>query len=222
MSHTPLPLLAVLFDMDGVIVRNTIELHLRVWDEFARRHGVQPSDAQLRATNGRRAADIIDEWLGPNLPPPRLAKLVAARETFYQERLRAERLQPVPGLIAFLNRLRATGIRRAVVTSAVPLSVDIVLGQLKLTGVFDTIVTAADVKEGKPHPAPYLTGAARLAVPPERCLVVDDAPTGIRAGKAAGGRCLGLTTSVEAAELATAGADWIAADFTQLPAELQF
>jgi beta-phosphoglucomutase len=215
------PFSAVLFDMDGVVVRNTIELHLRVWAEFARRHGVQPTESQLRSTNGRRAAEIIDEWLGPGLPDSQLAELVSARETFYQERLRAEALEPVAGLREFLEILRERRIRRALVTSAVPISVEIVLGQLGLANAFEAIVTAEDVTQGKPHPAPYLAGAARLGVSAEQCMIVDDAPTGIRAGKAAGGRCLGLTTSVSAAELAAVGADWIAADFTRLPPALK-
>jgi sugar-phosphatase len=78
------------------------------------------------------------------------------------------------------------------------------------------LVTATDVRHGKPHPEPYLKGAQILGIPADDCLVIEDAPAGIRAGKAAGARVLALRTTASDAELQQAGADWIADDCAEL------
>jgi sugar-phosphatase len=78
------------------------------------------------------------------------------------------------------------------------------------------MVTFADVENGKPHPEPYVTAAARLGYPAEDCLVVEDVPAGIKAGKAAGACVLAFTTTVGREELQSAGADFIARNCADL------
>jgi sugar-phosphatase len=78
------------------------------------------------------------------------------------------------------------------------------------------LVTARDVQRGKPNPDPYLMGARILGVPPAECVVIEDAPSGIRAGKAAGSRVVALRTTATDAELQEAGADWIVDDCAEL------
>jgi sugar-phosphatase len=78
------------------------------------------------------------------------------------------------------------------------------------------LVTSTDVKHGKPDPEPYLRGAQILGVLPSACVVMEDAPAGIRAGKAAGARVLALRTTASDAELQQAGADWIVDDCAEL------
>jgi sugar-phosphatase len=70
-------------------------------------------------------------------------------------------------------------------------------------------VTSTDIVNGKPHPEPYLKAAAKLGVDPRDCIVVEDVPSGIRSGKAAGARVIAFATTVKAEELRDAGADWI-------------
>ena len=79
------------------------------------------------------------------------------------------------------------------------------------------LVTSSDIKRGKPDPEPYLKGAEVLQVSPEDCVVVEDAPAGIRSGKAAGARVLALRTTAQDAELLSAGADWIVDDLSKVP-----
>lgn len=205
------PFAAVLFDMDGVVCDN-MPLHRRVWAEFVRGRGLTPTEAELRALDGRRAADIIAALFG-ELPPEEVAALAHGREEAYRASLPTADLPPVPGVEAFLAWLGERAVPRVLATSATPANVAVVLERLGLAPAFEATVTAADVARGKPDPEVYLTAAARAGVEPARCLVVEDALPGVRAAKAAGCACLGLMTSEGEAALRDAGADWTAADF---------
>lgn len=210
------PFQAVLFDMDGVIVDN-MPLHRRVWTEFARERGLNPSVEAIRALDGRRAADIIACLFGADLPPEAVAALAKAREERYRATLGHETLQEVAGARDFLRRLGALDVPRVLATSATPGNAEVIMSRLDLAACFEARVTAADVSRGKPDPEVYLTAAARVGADPTRCLVVEDALPGVRAARAASARCLGLMTSEPEAALREAGADWVAPDFTRLP-----
>jgi HAD superfamily hydrolase (TIGR01509 family) len=185
---------AVLFDLDGVIV-DTTALNYRVWDEFAHQHGYTPTQADLIATNGQRANDNICHLLGLSPDDAQVAALSVERETFYRDLLAVEPLNVVAGVYGFIERLRAAGIPIAVATSAVPENAKLALTRVGLDGAFDLIVTAVDVRDGKPHPECYLKAADGLGVRPGRCVVVEDSIAGIIAGKASGARVLALATT---------------------------
>lgn len=125
------------------------------------------------------------------------------------------RLKPLPGVREFIAECRRRGLKLAVATSADQIKM---IGNLKEIGLpretFDTLVNGSEVAHKKPHPEIFATAAARLHLPAERCLVIEDAPNGIRAGKAAGCKCLGLSTTFPAEELTKAGADWTAPDLS--------
>lgn len=210
---------AVLFDMDGVVVDN-MPLHRQVWAEFARTLGFNPSMEELRALDGRRAADIIAALHGEELALEEVTRLAKQRETLYRERLGSTELVPVPGVRAYLEALREAGVPRVLATSATPGNAEVVLERLNLAALFDARVTAADVTRGKPHPEVYLTAAGKVGVNAAECLVVEDALPGVRAAKAAGSVCLGLMTSEPEARLREVGADWVAPDFEGVPALL--
>src|SRR6267378_1724231 len=94
-----------------------------------------------------------------------------------------------------------------------------VVALLGAAGVWDLahhLVTSSDIQNGKPHPEPYLKGAATLQLPPADCVVIEDAASGTRAGKSAGARVLAIRTTSTDAELLAAGADWIANDCASL------
>ncbi|MFP5504038.1 MAG: HAD family hydrolase [Candidatus Sericytochromatia bacterium] len=209
---------AVLFDMDGVVVDN-MPLHRAVWTEYVRGKGLDPSEAAIRALDGRRAADIIRALFG-ELTEDEIAERGAEREELYRTRLETAELVLVPGVVDYLDRLGARGVPRVLATSATPGNVEVVLERTGLGDRFEGIVCAADVTRGKPDPEVYLKAAARAGVAPDACLVVEDALPGVRAAKAAGAACLGLMTSEDAASLGAAGADWVARDFTALPSHL--
>jgi HAD superfamily hydrolase (TIGR01509 family) len=109
----------------------------------------------------------------------------------------------------------------AVATSADRIKMDGNLAEIGLPPeTFDVCLTGSEVTNKKPHPEIFVTAADRLGLSPQRCLVVEDAPSGVQAAKAACTRCLGLTTSFSPDELRRAGADWIAPTLAEVPPEV--
>jgi beta-phosphoglucomutase len=216
---TRFPYAAVLFDLDGVVI-DTTALHYRVWDEFARQRGYAPTQAELIATNGRRAAETIRNWLGSDLDEAEVATLTAERETHFNNLLAVEPVDAVAGVHDFIAKLKGAGIPIAVATSAVPANAELSLARVGLVGSFDVVVTAADVHHGKPDPECYLKAATLLRVSAERCLVVEDSVSGLTAGRAAGATCLALATTFPRETLAALNPKWLVADFNDLPPQL--
>ena len=126
------------------------------------------------------------------------------------------RLGPLPGAREFIAACRARGWKLAVATSADRVKLD---GNLREIGIppstFDACVTGSEVERKKPDPQIFLVAAERIGLPASACVVVEDAVSGVRAGRAAGARVLGLTTSYPESALRDAGAEWIAQDLSE-------
>ncbi|HKW57158.1 MAG TPA: HAD family hydrolase [Candidatus Acidoferrum sp.] len=202
---------AILFDMDGVLVDSTPAV-ARAWTTWARRHDLDP-EAVVRKAHGRPSLATIRELLPHASPQEHEAENRAV------ERLEIEDVADIaalPGARLLLESIPQE--RWAVVTSATrPLA----LVRLRAASlpVPRHLVTASDLQRGKPYPDPYLKGAAALRVSPADCIVAEDAATGVRSGKAAGARVLGLCTTAAPEELAAAGADWVAEDLSCISLE---
>jgi beta-phosphoglucomutase len=131
------------------------------------------------------------------------------------------RLQPLKGVHEFIQSCRARGLKLAVATSADRVKMQGNLNEIRLPATaFDAIVTGNEIERKKPHPDIFLLAAQRLDLPPENCLVVEDAPNGLQAAHAAGCWRLGLTTSFSIEQLRAAGAQWTAPDLSQVPSEI--
>jgi HAD superfamily hydrolase (TIGR01509 family) len=142
--------------------------------------------------------------------------------TIYGEIARGQ-LAPLPGVNDFIAACRRRGLKLAVASSADMMKVEINLREIGVpASTFDAVLTGSDAVHKKPHPEVFLKAAARLGLAPSDCVVVEDAPSGVKAAKAAGSKCLGLTTSFDAATLRAAGADWIAPHLDELPAEFRW
>lgn len=212
------PFDAVLFDLDGVII-DTTELHYSVWQEFALARNISCTREMLLATNGRKASETIRQWLKADLSDEEITAITDALNVRVNAKLATDEVPAVQGVVEFVKRLAAKQIPRAVATSAVPKNATLSLVRVGLQGYFDAMVTAADVKHGKPHPEPYLKAAQALGVIPERCLVVEDSVAGIQAAHAAGAKCLALTTTFPAEILLAEKPDWLIADLRAIPAQ---
>lgn len=184
---------AVLFDLDGVLVESRLATE-RVWLDWAQKNGIEEG-ALRSAMHGVRSGDVV-RALRPDLD--------AVAEANEIERRQAEDvggLAAIPGAVAALSALR--GDRVAVVTSGTrPLA----LARLAAVGIEPpaVMVFADDVTRGKPDPEGYLTAARRLGADPADTLVVEDAPPGIEAARAAGAASVGVTSTHTRAELAAA------------------
>lgn len=179
-ARTTLEVDAVLFDMDGTLVDSTRVVE-DVWARFADRHGLVLADL-LAYSHGRRTLDTLTRFLPPGHDPHAVAEELERQETE-----RTEGITEIPGARRLLERLRGT--RTAVVTSA---SRALAESRLAAAGLPlpDVLVAAEDVAAGKPDPAGYRDAADRLGAAPDRCLVLEDAEAGIRAGLASGARTL--------------------------------
>jgi len=196
---------ALLFDMDGVLVDSTAAV-ARVWTIWARKHGLDP-EMVVKIAHGRPSITTIRELL------PHGNHEAEDREVERLEIEDVEGIVALPGAAELLRTLPAT--RYAIVTSATRPLAEVRLRAAGLP-IPERLVTARDVQRGKPHPDPYLRGAPLLGVSPAECVVIEDAPSGVRAGKAAGTRVVALRTTASDAELEEAGADWIVKDCSEL------
>lgn len=189
---------AMLFDMDGVLVNST-DAVARVWKKWAVARGFDPEKV-VRAAHGRPSIDTVRDFL-PNAD--------SNAENLEVERQEIEDLEGVvamPGAVALVKSL-PTG-RWTVVTSATRPLAEVRLRAAEIP-LLPALITAGDIQHGKPHPEPYEKAAARLGYPASECVVVEDAPAGIRAGKAAGARVIAFPTTSDRPALERAGADWI-------------
>jgi beta-phosphoglucomutase family hydrolase len=188
------PPFAVVWDMDGVLV-DSAPYHFRAWQEVFAAEGISFDQEAFRRTFGQRNDTIIADVLGPDIPPARVAAIGAAKEARYRSLIAREGISPLPGASDWIRRLHERGIPQAIASSAPRANIEAVLKALAWETFFEAIVSAEDVAQGKPDPASFLIAAQRLGMPPDRCIVIEDAPAGIEAARRAGMRCIALSTS---------------------------
>jgi sugar-phosphatase len=186
----------LLFDMDGVLV-SSIGSVIRCWKVWAKKYDV-PNAEDYEVPHGVRAIDIIRS-LRPDIDP-----LQGLRDIEDLEIADTSDLKVLPGAKELLESLPPE--RWAIVTSATR---RLMLGRLEAAGLPapERIVSADDVERGKPDPEPYRRGAELLGCRPDECIVVEDAPSGVGAGKAAGSRVLGVIGTHTLEQLHQA--DWV-------------
>jgi sugar-phosphatase len=181
---------AILFDMDGTLVDSTLCVE-RIMGRWAHKHGLD-RDLVVQLSHGRRTIDCIRE-AAPHLDAEEEANAIDAEELVINEGL-----MEVPGAQRLLSKLKPH--QWAIVTSASRALATFRLGYLGLP-LPEVLVSGDDVAKGKPDPEGYLQAASRLGVSPDRCVVVEDAPIGILAGRSAGMTILAVTTTFAAERL---------------------
>jgi len=189
---------ALLFDLDGVLIDSTPAV-ARVWHQWAVDHGFDPAKV-IRVAHGRPSRTTIRELL-PNAD--------IDYEDGEVERREMEDLDGVvllPGARQLLNTLPRD--RWTIATSCTRRLAEVRLRAAGLP-IPENMITSSDVKIGKPDPEPYLKAAMKLGFAASDCIVVEDAPAGVRAGKTAGARVIAFLTTVIRRDLEDAGAEWI-------------
>jgi len=186
--------LGAIFDMDGVLV-DSYRAHLASWNVMLAEHGRAVSEAEFAATFGRTSREIIAA-IRPDrrLSDGQIAALDARKEEAFREII-AREFPVMPGAAELLRALDGDGFALAIGSSGPPENVQLVLDRLGLRRLFGAVVTGRDVTRGKPDPQVFLLAAERLGIPPARCVVVEDAPLGIAAAKAAGMASLGVAST---------------------------
>jgi mannitol-1-/sugar-/sorbitol-6-phosphatase len=185
---TRLQCAAILFDLDGVLVDSTPSV-VRVWTEWAEQNHIAPAKV-LEIVHGRRTKEVL-QILTPHAD-------MNAEAYKVEDGISRHGVQPIPGAARLLASLPDN--RWCVVTSGIG---KLARDRLRVAGlpIPRVLVSADDVANGKPHPEPYLKGAQLLGMEPGKCVVVEDAPNGIRAAHAGGIKVIGLATTYAPEEL---------------------
>ena len=187
------PGLALIFDMDGVIIDSSA-VHREAWTAFTRRFGVEMTEEMHQRTYGWRNDAIVREFFGSDLSPEEVAARGAAKEELYRE-MAGRRLEEllVPGLRLFLERYRGTPMGLA--SNAERANIDLILDRAGLRSYFQVVVDGQQVTHAKPHPEIYQRTAQELNTPAADCIVFEDSYSGVEAARAAGMRIVMLRTT---------------------------
>ena len=189
----------VLWDMDGTIV-DTVELHFQAWYTVLSDENIPITRASLRAAFGQNAVGVVTAHLGRTPEADFLAEMIARKERLFQASVRENDVALFAGAIKWLEALKASGVRQAVASSAPLGNIAAIVDKLNLGKYFVALVPGADLP-AKPAPDVFLEAARRLNLPPEDCIVIEDAVAGVEGARRAGMRCIAVTTTHLAEEL---------------------
>ena len=198
---------AALFDLDGVLI-DSETLYTRFWENVGKVHKL-PSPTFAYDIKGTTLDDILTTYF----PEPEVRQSVDRLLHKFENEI----VYPVfPGALEFVDSLRGRGLETVIVTSSDNKKMDFLFAQHPdFASHFDAIVTAADVTHSKPHPEPYLVGAAKAGADAKECLVFEDSFQGLESGRRAGCRVIGLSTT-NSAEAIEGKADMVVGSLGEL------
>jgi len=200
------PAQTIIFDMDGVVLASP-PMHLATWQQTLAPLGIALTAEELFPLEGtpteQTAQRLTERYLGRACSDEEARRLAGRKRALFRQMFNPSL---VPGVGPLLHDLHGRGYRLGLVTGSARSVVDESLAPTGVVALFDAIVSGDQGSRGKPDPQPYRTAAARLGVPPSECLVIENAPLGIRSARAAGMDCVALETSLAAEQLSAAGA----------------
>ncbi|ROU04009.1 HAD family hydrolase [Histidinibacterium lentulum] len=200
---------ALLFDLDGTMLE-TDPLHAAVFVELFAEHGREIDEAfYIGHLHGRQNADIFGEFF----PAADASAMADLKEARFRERL-GRSAEPMPGLLALLDRAEAEAWPVAVVSNAPTQNAHAMLAAIGLSDRIGTIVLGDDCPRGKPDPFPYAEAMRRLGVDPASAVAFEDSRAGLASASAAGAHAVGLTSSLAPEALRAAGARLVIRDFS--------
>jgi len=185
---------AAVFDWDGVILDSSRH-HEESWERLARETGKPLPAGHFRRGFGRRNIEIMRDMLGWSDDLREIDWLSRRKEELYREVVQDWGIDPLPGVRSWLESLAQAAIPCGIGSSTEEKNVRLGLEKLGLEKYFQAAVTAEHVNRGKPAPDVFLEVSRRLKVEPSRCVVFEDAPAGVEAGRAAGMKVVGVTTT---------------------------
>ncbi len=208
---------AILFDMDGVLVDTEeyiCEAAIAMFDEMGVKTYPQDYIPFVGAGENRYVGGVAEKY-------GIITDIEILKKRTYEiyDKITKGKLTPLPGVIEFIGRCKKSRLKLAVATSADKTKMEINLREAGLSGdLFDILINGLDVERKKPFPDIYLLAAKEVGADIEKCVVVEDAVNGVQAAKAAGAKCLGLTTSFTIEQLSDA--DWVVKDLSYVDDKL--
>lgn len=194
--------LGAIFDMDGVLV-DSYRAHFVSWQQLADAHGLDFTEEQFASTFGKTSREIIRQFWSDRVCEDDIPQWDSQKEAFYRDILRAN-FPEMDGASELIRLLRADGFALAIGSSGPSENVRAVLDCLPGGALFAAAVNGHDVTHGKPAPDVFLKAAEKLALPADRCVVIEDAPVGVEAAHRAGMVVAALTGTASREQLARA------------------
>ncbi len=197
--------IAVIFDMDGVIC-DTNPYHSIAWKAYLESFGVASSEEEFIAhMYGKSNSYILKHFLKREIVGEEFDKMEFDKEALFRK-IYEPHVKPIAGLLAFIEDLKANGVKTGIATSAPYLNMELILSKLSLRGKplrdkMESLLASENVSMHKPNPEVYLKSASNLNISPERCVVFEDSFSGVTAGKAAGAKVVGVLSTYKKEEL---------------------
>ncbi|RMG65228.1 MAG: HAD family phosphatase [Calditrichaeota bacterium] len=189
---------ALFFDFDGVVVKS-MEDHYEGWRRVLAEYGIDMAPEELYLLEGQAVEAVASQLIRKfNLPSDQILILIEKKRHYYEQ---IKKPEIYPHLVDVLQWAREKNLAIGLVTGGDRYRVDETLKAFGLQDYFDAVVTAEDVAFTKPSPEPYLRAAQLVGVEPSDCVVIENAPLGIRSAKSAGMKCIAVTTTLPPAFL---------------------
>jgi HAD superfamily hydrolase (TIGR01509 family) len=186
--------IGAIFDWDGVVIDSSAH-HEESWERLAKETGYALPPGHFKRGFGMKNEVIIPNFLQWTSDPAEINRLSLRKEALYREIVLEWGLEPLAGVVTWLNQLRDAGIPCAIGSSTHRLNIETGLTSIGLKDRFQVIITAEDVSHGKPDPEVFMQAAGRLSVPPPRCVVFEDALVGIEAAHRGGMKVVAVATT---------------------------
>ena len=201
--------------MDGTLVDN-LAYHFKAFDAYIEREGFTLLEPVTLKINGMHSNDIFPMLLGDEVVAEYgIDRLHHEKEAVYRDLYRPH-IKPIAGVVELMKMAKEAGVKCAIGSSGCRENVEMIIEGLGLAELIDASISGSDVTHGKPHPEIFIKAYEALGLKPEECIVVEDAITGIKAGLAAGCKCIAVTTTETAEVLTEEGASLCVADYSTL------
>lgn len=185
---------AVIWDLDGTLIDSSSH-HWEAWRAVMQEEGFHFTHEDFVADFGKRNNEILRQRLGAHLSDEDLHRIALRKEELYREAVKTKGIDLLPGVQLWLEYLQANEWAQALGTSAPRGNVEAIFAALGIHFYFAAVSSSEDVAHGKPHPDVFLAAARKLNVEPRHCVVIEDAPAGIEAGRRAGMKTVGVLTT---------------------------
>jgi beta-phosphoglucomutase len=208
----------LIFDLDGTVTL-TQQFHAKAFGIVFKRHGLDYTETDDARYSGRGAHCTFPEFFqehGIALTPEQVEEYAAEKHAEYRKIIRSAEIKTVPGVVKFLERQKARGMKIAMATGNRVENADELLTRANIKHYFEEIITNRDVKKSKPEPDIFLKAAERLGLKPDECLVLEDAVNGVTAARKAGMRCIATDKTTPKEKLLEAGAERVIGSFEEV------
>jgi beta-phosphoglucomutase family hydrolase len=187
-----MPIQAVIFDMDGTVV-DTTDLEYKAWHQMMQEQGVEFSYEEYIQVLGAKGSEIVKNHL--DWDEEAIKKILTNKERYFKQLVEQQGLKLISGVENVLQAIQRIPLKMALATGASRSKLEFILEKFPIAHYFDAIITADDTHTGKPDPEVFLNAAKKLGVPPDNCIVMEDARNGAEAAKKANMICIAITTT---------------------------